>query len=52
MTNIHHTPADAAEWISPARLGQMADVITAIIGGLRDKSPDWCRDHRHGSREC
>jgi len=51
VANINHTPADTVNWISPASLGQVADVMTAIIAGLRDKSPGWCREHRYGSRE-
>jgi aminopeptidase YwaD len=39
-----HLPTDTVEWISPAKLSEVVSLITAMIEGLQDKSPDWCRE--------
>jgi aminopeptidase YwaD len=44
VANIGHLPADTLEWISTAKLGEVAALVTEVIQVLQDKSPRWCRE--------
>jgi aminopeptidase YwaD len=46
VANIGHLPADKAEWISPAKLGEVVSLVADVIHALRDRSPAWCREPR------
>jgi aminopeptidase YwaD len=41
--HILHSPADTVEWTSPAKLNEVVSLITRIVEGLHDRSPDWYR---------
>jgi Iap family predicted aminopeptidase len=46
VANIDHLPADNVEWISPAKLEEVASLVMDVIEVLEDKSPAWCREPR------
>jgi Zn-dependent M28 family amino/carboxypeptidase len=46
VANIGHLPADNVEWISAAKLGEVAFLITEVIEALQHKSAGWCREPR------
>jgi aminopeptidase YwaD len=46
VSNIDHLPADNVEWISPAKLEEVASLVMDVIEVLEDKSPAWCREPR------
>jgi aminopeptidase YwaD len=48
VANLAHLPADSLKWISSAKLGEVASLITEVIEALQDESPDWCREPRGG----
>jgi hypothetical protein len=48
VANINHLPADAVQWVSPAKLGEAASLVMDVIWALQDKSPGWCRESGNG----
>ncbi len=48
VTNVMHTPADAAEWVSQARLEEALALATGFVEALQDKLLSWCRGERCG----
>jgi hypothetical protein len=44
VANIDHLPTDNAAWVSPAKLDEVASLVTEVIQALQDKSPGWCRE--------
>jgi aminopeptidase YwaD len=41
---LDHLRADSVEWVSPAKLKEVVSLVTALVEGLQDKSPNWTRE--------
>ncbi|MCL5996163.1 MAG: M28 family peptidase, partial [Chloroflexi bacterium] len=41
--NLVHQRHDTIDWISPAKLEEVAALVTAIVDSLQDKPLAWCR---------
>ncbi|HEX2986599.1 MAG TPA: M28 family peptidase [Chloroflexota bacterium] len=46
ITNLTHMPEDTMDWIGEKKLGEVVEIVSAIVGGLQDKSVDWTREAR------
>lgn len=40
---LEHRPMDTTDWIDPAKLKSIIELILAILAALRDEQPDWSR---------
>lgn len=43
VADVLHRPTDTIEWISPAKLGEVASLIANLVEILQDKPLDWVR---------
>lgn len=42
--NITHQRADTVDWVSTAKLAEVASLVADVVESLQDKSPDWTRE--------